>query len=141
MPQPPNNSASHLQKAKLPDYVGLARFLIEPFLESPNSLSIDCEIPNAARVWLRIAFEGEDKGRVFGRGGRNIQAIRTVITAAATTAGHSVYIDIYGSQAAEREAMSGEQEEDQVAQTKSPPRRLNGSKPVVKPRTRTSEQE
>lgn len=143
MPQLPSNSASHLQKAKLPDYVGLVRFLLEPFLESPNSLSIDCEVLNAARVWLRIAFEGEDKGRVFGRGGRNIQAIRTVITAAATTAGHSVYIDIYGSQAAEREAMSEEQEEAQVAQTKSPPRRLNnGSKPVVKPRSRTiTEQE
>ena len=143
MPQLPSDSAIHLQKAKQPDYVGLVRFLIEPFLESPSSLSVDCEVSHTARVWLRIAFEGEDKGRVFGRGGRNIQAIRTVIAAAATTAGHSVYIDIYGSQAAEREAISGlEQEEDQVAQPKSPPRRLNGSKPIVKPRSRTdSEQE
>lgn len=142
MPQLPSNSASHFQKAKQPDYVGLVRFLVEPFLESPSSLSVDCEISNKTRIWLRVAFEGEDKGRVFGRGGRNIQAIRTVIAAAATAAGHSIYIDIYGSQVAEREAISGsEQEEEQIAQRKSPPRRLNGSKPVVKPRSRNSSEQ
>ena len=83
----------------MPDYPGLVRFLIEPFLESANSLSIDCETSeNAARVWIRIAFEGEDKGRVFGRGGRNIQVIKTVVAAAAACAGHSAYLDVYGSQ-------------------------------------------
>lgn len=139
VPQSPSNPASYPRTAKQPDYVGLVRFLIQPFLESPNSLSVDCEIsPNTARVWLRVAFEGEDKGRVFGRGGRNIQAIRTVIAAAATTAGHSVYLDIYGSGAADREGMSGLDQEERVAQTKSPPRRVNGPKPVVKPRSRTS---
>ena len=78
-----------------PDYVSLVRFLVEPFLESPESLSIDCEKSSKARVWIRLAFEGEDKGRVFGRGGRNIQAIRTVIKAAAQAAGQSVHLDIY----------------------------------------------
>ena len=67
----------------MPDYPGLVRFLIEPFLESANSLSIDCETSeNAARVWIRIAFAGEDKGRVFGRGGRNT-GLQTVRYAAA----------------------------------------------------------
>lgn len=89
----------------IPDYVGLVRFLVEPFLESPESLSVDCEMSNGnARVWIRLAFEGEDKGRVFGRGGRNIQAIRTVIEACAQAAGQSVYLDIYGSSGQTREA-------------------------------------
>ncbi|NEO70105.1 MULTISPECIES: KH domain-containing protein [unclassified Moorena] len=79
-----------------PDYSALVRFLIEPFLESPDSLSVDCEKSNGKeRVWIRLAFNGEDKGRVFGRGGRNIQAIRTVIKAAAQAAGQTVYLDIY----------------------------------------------
>lgn len=79
-----------------PDYVGLVRFLIEPFLESPTSLSVDCEKSHAKeRVWIRVAFDGEDKGRVFGRGGRNIQAIRTVIQSVAQAAGQSVHLDIY----------------------------------------------
>jgi predicted RNA-binding protein YlqC (UPF0109 family) len=86
----PETLSSSLQDAS-PDYVGLVRFLVEPFLESPQRLSVDCERSNAKeRVWIRLAFEGADKGRVFGRGGRNIQAIRTVIQAAAQAAGQSV---------------------------------------------------
>jgi uncharacterized protein len=95
----------------MPDYVGLVRFLVQPFLESPSSLKVDCEIiPSKPRVWIRLAFEGEDKGRVFGRGGRNIQAIRTVIEAAAKAAGQSVYLDIYGGLNLERENGAGSHE-------------------------------
>ncbi|HEY9845812.1 MAG TPA: KH domain-containing protein [Candidatus Caenarcaniphilales bacterium] len=81
-----------------PNYTELVRFLVQPFLESPDTLKVDCEvIPAKARVWIRLAFAASDKGRVFGRGGRTIQAIRTVVEAAAQGAGHSVYLDIYGS--------------------------------------------
>lgn len=79
-----------------PDYAGIVRFLVEPFLESPESLRVDCEInPRQAKAWIRLAFDEPEKGRVYGRGGRNIQAIRTVLSAVAQSAGHSVYLDIY----------------------------------------------
>ncbi len=102
---------SSLQNAS-PDYIGLVKFLIEPFLEAPQRLSIDCEKSNAnERVWIRLAFEGADKGRVFGRGGRNIQAIRTVLQAVAQAAGQSVHLDIYDSDSSNgssrRESASG----------------------------------
>ncbi|NEQ67415.1 MAG: KH domain-containing protein [Symploca sp. SIO1B1] len=90
----PNTQSTSTEEVS-PNYVGLVRFLVEPFLESSTSLSIDCEKSSKARVWIRLAFEGEDKGRVFGRGGRNIQAIRTVIKAVAQAAGQSVHLDIY----------------------------------------------
>lgn len=81
-----------------PNYPELVRFLVQPFLEVPEALKVDCEInPMRSRVWIRLAFEGSDKGRVFGRGGRTIQAIRTVIEAAARAVGHSVYLDVYGA--------------------------------------------
>lgn len=91
--------AMTLPNSTNPDYVELVRFLVEPLLESPpTSLKVDCEIiPAKARVWIRLAFENSDKGRVFGRGGRTIQAIRTVLEAVAQSAGHTVYLDIYGS--------------------------------------------
>lgn len=116
-----------------PDYTQLVRFLVQPFLESPNSLSIDCEFsPNTARVWLRVAFEGEDKGRVFGRGGRNIQSIRTVIAAAAALAGHSVYLDIYGgSQTSEAESPNRSE------QPKSREQRPVPTKPAIKLRSQS----
>lgn len=106
-PQPPSKTTLPA-KAAVPDYAALVTFLVQPFLESPNSLKVDCEIiPSKPRVWIRVAFEGEDKGRVFGRGGRNIQAIRTVIEAAALAAGQAVYLDIYGGIGPERENGGG----------------------------------
>lgn len=107
-----------------PDYVGLVKFLVAPFLESPESLSVDCEMSNGnARVWIRLAFEGEDKGRVFGRGGRNIQAIRTVIEASAQAVGQSVYLDIYGSsgQTKEMPVEGGRNGERSSSPRRSPP--------------------
>jgi predicted RNA-binding protein YlqC (UPF0109 family) len=81
-----------------PDYVGLVEFLIEPFLDNSDSLHVDCEELNEKkRVWLRVAFDSTEKGKVFGRGGRNIQAIRTVLNTAATIVGQSVYLEIYNS--------------------------------------------
>lgn len=79
------------------DYPELIQFLIEPFLESKDALKVDCEYgQNNSRVWIRLAIDPEDKGKVYGRGGRNLQAIRTVLEATARIAGQSVYLDIYG---------------------------------------------
>jgi len=72
------------------------RFLIEPFLEFPESLRVDCErFSSIRKTWVRLAVEAEDKGRVYGRGGRNIQAIRMVLTALAKASSETVYLDIY----------------------------------------------
>jgi uncharacterized protein len=136
--QPHHNFGTKFPTAT-PSYVDLVKFLVQPFLESPETLSVDCEISQALnRVWVRIAFESTDKGKVFGRGGRNIQAIRTVIAAAAAAAGQSTYLDIYGSTTPGREGMSFDEETEE----RSPPptrreTRVNdGPKPIVKPRLR-----
>lgn len=137
VPQPLNKTGSQLSPVR-PDYAGLVRFLVQPFLDLPDSLSVDCEISaKTNRAWIRVAFESEDKGRVFGRGGRNIEAIRTVIAAAATAAGHSVYLDIYGSQV-QAENMSVLEEDGRVAPTKPRERRPTDPKLVAKPRSDSS---
>ncbi|MDM9583967.1 KH domain-containing protein [Nostoc sp. GT001] len=135
--QPHHNFGTKLPTAS-PNYVELVRFLVQPFLESPETLSVDCEISQALnRVWVRIAFESTDKGKVFGRGGRNIQAIRTVIAAAAAAAGQSTYLDIYGSTTPGREGMSFDEETEERSPppTKREPRN-DEPKPIVKPRLR-----
>jgi predicted RNA-binding protein YlqC (UPF0109 family) len=136
--QQPHHNAGTKSPSANPNYDGLVRFLVQPFLESPESLSVDCEISHTLqRAWIRIAFESTDKGKVFGRGGRNIQAIRTVIAAAAEVAGQSVYLDIYGSTASGREGMSfDEDREERIPPPKSRERRDNGSRPIAKPRSR-----
>lgn len=94
-----NVSSSSQSSSTAPDYGRLVRFLVQPFLDSPDSLRVDCEVsPRTQRVLIRVAFEGEDKGRVFGRGGRNIQAVRTVLQAVAKAAGYSAHLEVFGSQ-------------------------------------------
>ncbi len=96
MPSPDNLSST--SNSSRPDYVKLVRFLVQPLIDDPTTLKVDCEQVNSSdKIWLRLAFEQEDKGKVFGRGGRNIQAIRTVINAAAIPFNQSVHLDVYGS--------------------------------------------
>lgn len=129
MPEPVANPSSH---STTPNYAELVKFLVKPFLELPESLKIDCEVsPSKAKVWVRLAFEGSDKGRVFGRGGRNIQAIRAVLEAAAQSAGHSAYLDIYGSQASGRDGGSDPEE------TAGRPNPRRSSAPRRAPRSRS----
>ena len=115
------------QTASSPDYEKLARFLIEPFLEDPQSLSVNSEVnPNSKKIWLRIAFDKGDRGKVFGRGGRNIQAIRTTIQTAAIAHNESVFLDIYSDES------EGSNNGDRRRSSSNNRRRKSSSKPAPK---------
>jgi uncharacterized protein len=80
----------------VPDYIALVKFLIEPLLSHPSALSLDCEKNSAGdRLRIRIAFDAADKGRVVGRNGRTIQAIRTVVMTTAQSVNQVVQLDVY----------------------------------------------
>ncbi len=122
-----NPSLSSQSPPVAPQYDRLVRFLVQPFLESPELLRVDCEISaRTMRVLIRVAFEGEDKGRVFGRGGRNIQAVRTVVQAVAQTAGHTAHLEVFGSQGNGPTAHR-EQQDDRLPSRSQPPRRPSRS--------------
>ena len=86
------------------EYEALARFLMNPFLDKPASLKFHSEtLAGGKKLWLRAAFdEEEDKGRVFGRGGRNIKAVRTVIASAAQRSDMTVNLSVFGEPEPER---------------------------------------
>lgn len=110
-----------------PDYVGLVRFLIEPFLDDPQSLYINAEkIKERKKVWLRVAFDNSDRGKVFGRGGRNIQAIRTVLKTAGAINQESIFLDIYSDE--KEQSPSG----DRRRSSGNSRRRKSPSKPAPK---------
>ncbi|MEB3355222.1 MAG: KH domain-containing protein [Synechococcales bacterium] len=117
------NEAAMPVGAQKPDYMALLAFLIHPFLDSPDALKLDCETsPRTGRVLVRLAIEGEDKGKVFGRGGRNLQAVRTVVQTAAETVGQSIHIEVFGSQSGGR---GGDRDDDSghAADSRQAPRR------------------
>ncbi|WP_019500117.1 KH domain-containing protein [Pseudanabaena sp. PCC 6802] len=80
----------------MPDYLALVKFLIEPLLDSQDALRLDCETNSKGdRLRVRVAFDPADRGRVVGRNGRTLQAIRTVVNTAAQSANQVVHLDVY----------------------------------------------
>jgi predicted RNA-binding protein YlqC (UPF0109 family) len=85
-----------------PQYQKLAQFLIEPLLDNPSEMKIDCEPVNEQKkIWIRVDFDEADKGRVYGRSGRNLQAIRMILDNAAALAGQSIYLDVFNDRGME----------------------------------------
>jgi uncharacterized protein len=111
--------------SNLPDYEQLVKFLFQPFLSAPEAIGVDCEYTvDRHRVWIRVAVATPDRDTAFGRGGRNIQAIRTVVQAAATAVGQSIHLDVYGSSSSSRQsdsADSGESRGSGIRPTRTPP--------------------
>jgi predicted RNA-binding protein YlqC (UPF0109 family) len=134
MPKPRVLSTPSLPKG--PNYSELVQFLIKPLLESPTDLSVDCEQANERkRVWIRLAFEETDKGRVYGRGGRNFQAIRAVLETTAATVGQTLYLDIYDSDPVNGETSSFRRPSSygETGESGRLTRRRPRSRPVVDP--------
>lgn len=96
------------------DYEALARYLMEPFLDKPEELKFHIEsLSGGKKLWLRAAFnEAEDKGRVFGRGGRNIKAIRQTIMVAGQLEDMTVNLSVFGEPGPEKSERGGDRTRD-----------------------------
>ncbi len=126
-------ATNSIDQSNLPDYEQLVRFLFQPFLSEVAAMAVDCEYTiDHHRIWIRVAVAISDRDSAFGRGGRNIQAIRTVLQAAAEAVGQSIYLDVHGSNSGSRQP-----EADFVPQVPSgdrpprPVRRSNGGEDQV----------
>lgn len=116
----------------MPDYNALISFLLKPLLTRPEALRVDFESNSKSdRVWIRVAFDPEDRGRVFGKGGRTIQAVRTVVMTTAQEVGHSARFEVFdptpNATSDDYQDRSSERRERQTAQVERP--RINVEKP------------
>lgn len=77
------------------DTDGLVRFLIESLVDNPGDVKITrSESDDLLRY--EIELHPDDVGKVIGRGGRIIKAIRTLARAAGSTEGLRVDVDVVG---------------------------------------------
>ena len=116
----------------MPDYNALISFLLKPLLTHPDALRVDFESnSNSDRVWIRVAFAPEDRGQIFGKGGRIIQSVRTVVMTAAQEAGHSARFEVFDPTPDktfdDHQSQYLEQQESQEPQVERP--RINVEKP------------
>jgi predicted RNA-binding protein YlqC (UPF0109 family) len=77
------------------DTEALVRYLVESLVDEPDSVEIAVTESDDA-ISFAITLDPSDVGKVIGRGGRIIKAIRTLARAAGSTAGLQVEVDVVG---------------------------------------------
>jgi predicted RNA-binding protein YlqC (UPF0109 family) len=71
----------------------LALFVVKRLVDKPESVTVE-ESQDGSVTVLKLNVDESDKGKVIGKQGKVIKAIRAVIGAAATKAGVQVDVEI-----------------------------------------------
>ena len=71
----------------------LLKSVIEPLVRFPEELVIEEKI-QGREIVLTVSANPDDIGRVIGRGGRTIGALRTVVKASAVKSNRRVLVDV-----------------------------------------------
>ena len=72
----------------------LAAFLTRSLVDNPDEVEVASTETDDSRVDLELRVAQEDMGRVIGRQGRTIRAIRSVVKAAAVKAEKRVDVEV-----------------------------------------------
>jgi uncharacterized protein len=72
----------------------LLEYLAEGLVDEPEQVSVEQFDEDDGTIVLELCVADGDYGKVIGRGGRTAHALRTVVKAAATSAGRRVLVDI-----------------------------------------------
>lgn len=68
--------------------------IVAPIVDDPDSISITENEIEPDNIVLELSVAPDDMGKVIGKHGRIAKAIRTVLKAAANSAGKKVSVDI-----------------------------------------------
>ena len=79
---------------QMADIVGLVRTVVEPLIEFPDDLEILSHEGADGIILVEISLNSEDAGKVIGRQGRVIKAIRTLARAAASRTDAHVEVEL-----------------------------------------------
>jgi predicted RNA-binding protein YlqC (UPF0109 family) len=75
------------------DVRALVEFLVRGLVERPEAVSVRASERDRT-VFIEVTVASEDVGRVIGRRGRIVEAIRTLARAVATSDGRRVVVEI-----------------------------------------------
>jgi predicted RNA-binding protein YlqC (UPF0109 family) len=67
--------------------------LVRPIVDQPDRVEVEAS-ESDTRVDLELRVAPDDIGKVIGRGGRTIRAIRTVVKAASVKVGKRVNVEV-----------------------------------------------
>ena len=67
--------------------------LVRPIVDEPDRVEVEAS-ESDTRVDLELRVDPDDIGKVIGRGGRTIRAIRTVVKAASVKVGKRANVEV-----------------------------------------------
>lgn len=71
----------------------LLEFVIKSLVDNPDEVHVE-EIDHSNETVLELSVNSSDMGRVIGKGGRVINAVRSLIQVSAAKAGKQVSVEI-----------------------------------------------
>jgi predicted RNA-binding protein YlqC (UPF0109 family) len=76
------------------DYAGLVEYIVKNIVDHPDAVVIESHPGRGRSQTIEISLDAEDVGRVIGKSGRNIEAIRAVVKAAAIKDHERVNVEV-----------------------------------------------
>ena len=76
------------------DIAGLVQSVIRPLIDHEDDLVIDARETEDGSIFVEVRVNEEDTGKVIGRQGRVIKAIRTLARAAASSTNTHVDVEL-----------------------------------------------
>jgi predicted RNA-binding protein YlqC (UPF0109 family) len=73
---------------------GLLQYLARVLVDTPDEVSVESFEEDDGTLVLELHVAEEDTGKVIGRGGRTVAALRTVMKAASARHGRRVLVDV-----------------------------------------------
>jgi hypothetical protein len=75
----------------------LLAYLARALVDDPSQVEVDSFEEDDGTVVLELRVAEEDAGKVIGRGGRTVSALRTVVKAASVKQNRRVLVDVIDS--------------------------------------------
>ena len=72
----------------------LLEYLVRSLVDRPEEVSVESIEEDDGTLVLELRVADDDTGKVIGRGGRTVAALRTVVKAAAVRGGQRVLVDV-----------------------------------------------
>jgi uncharacterized protein len=72
----------------------LLAYLARSLVDRPDEVSVESFEEEDGTVVLELHVAEDDAGKVIGRGGRTVAAMRTIMKAASVRHGHRVLVDV-----------------------------------------------
>jgi predicted RNA-binding protein YlqC (UPF0109 family) len=85
------------------DYVDLVSFIVKSIVDHPDEVQVDAAGLGNRSQTVEVRLHPDDVGRVIGKSGRNIEAIRALVRAASVKDRLRINVEVITEDAAEAE--------------------------------------